>query len=70
MLARRQFVKHDAEREDVRGGIHRLGPRLFRGHVEDGPDARARVRARPGGGGDLARQAEVEHFHEAVAADH
>ena len=81
----RQLIKHQAERENVRGAPERLATGLFGRHVRHGPEHhlaradegrgwRGRGQHRDGVGVDLgtrdAREAEVEHFDVPVHADH
>jgi len=70
-LARHNFVKNAAKREDVGSGIDALAAHLLRCHVPDrakngpvlrGTAERGRVSDQRAGDSLLARQAEIEHL--------
>ena len=67
------LVHHDAEREDVRARVHRIGPHLFRRHVAGRAhdDARADIHRAGLGlhGAHELRDAEVQDFRAAVARE-
>ena len=67
MVAGAQLVQDDAEREDVRGTVDLIAPRLLGRHVADRPDEEAGLR-RLGGLGrrQAAGQAEVEQLDVAI----